>query len=52
MMFKFSDPTKTETMMHENKWGGFNHAPDGWHEISEKDFAQSMFFSYNPTKFE
>lgn len=29
-------------------YGSYNEAPRGWREISEKEFAQGMFFSYNP----
>jgi hypothetical protein len=27
-----------------------NHAPRGWREITEKEFAQSLFFSHTPDK--
>jgi hypothetical protein len=37
---------------HEKAFGGFNDAPKGWNEIPEKDFAQSMFFSYTPSQIE
>jgi len=35
-----------------SKFGGFNDAPPGWRRYSEKEFAQSMFFSYTPTSTE
>jgi hypothetical protein len=39
---------------HDDEYIGvaneFNHAPEGWREITEKEFAQSLFFSYAPDK--
>jgi len=32
--------------------GGYNDLPPEFKEISEKEFAQSMFFSYSPMKVE
>lgn len=32
--------------------GTYNKAPKGWKEISEKDFARSMFFTYSPKSME
>ena len=37
---------------HEDKFGSYNDTPPGWREITEKDFAQSQFFQYNPEKTE
>jgi hypothetical protein len=34
---------------HEKLYGGFNDFPPNWKEITEKEFAQGMFFSYTPT---
>jgi DNA-directed RNA polymerase subunit RPC12/RpoP len=41
-----------ESMDHEKANGGFNDMPAQFREITEKEFAQSMFFSYTPKKME
>lgn len=43
---------RLEEIYHAEKYGEFNDAPPGWHEISEKKFSQSMFFIYSPEKIE
>ena len=30
----------------------YNKEPDGWREITEGEFAQSMFFTYHPVSHE
>ena len=37
------------TPEHEAKWGKYNDFPPNIQEITEGEFAQSMFFSYDPT---
>ena len=36
----------TTTADHEKKFGGFNDVPPLFREVTEKEFAQSKFFSY------
>lgn len=37
-----------EIKEHEEKYGGYNDAPPNFKEITEAEFAQSMFFTYAP----
>ncbi len=33
---------------YREKWGGHNDLPPNWQELTEKEFAQSEFFTYGP----
>lgn len=38
-----------ETAKHRETYGGYNDFPPNWRKLTEKEFAQSQFFSYSPT---
>lgn len=38
---------KTMFDAHQKRWGRFNDFPPGWHRITQKQFAQSHFFTYD-----
>jgi len=48
MFDKFTAASAEEVKGHEAKFGRFNDAPPGWHEVTEGEIAQSIFASYTP----
>lgn len=42
------EPNYVKLVKDEKTVGGYNDLPPNIREISEKEFAQSMFFSYSP----
>jgi hypothetical protein len=51
-MMKLQDATDEENKTHEATFGGFNDVPEGFREISEKDFVQGDFFRYPFERYE
>lgn len=47
-MEKLTMCSDAECQEHEKIYGGFNDFPPHWKRISQKEFAQSKFFSYDP----
>ena len=43
-----SNLTPEERAAHEAKNGNYNAFPPGWRELSQVEFAQSMYFHYGP----
>jgi len=43
----FHSFSAAEQKEHTEKFGGSNDFPPGWRELSEKEFAKSMFFTYH-----
>lgn len=39
-------------LVYEQSGNDYNSAPAGWREITEKEFAQSHFFTYSPASME
>lgn len=37
---------------HARKFGGYNDFPPGWREITQEDFARSIYFTYAPRSVE
>lgn len=50
----YGSADETLVKKFESVLGGdrYNHAPKDWREVSEKEFAQSKFFSYTPSAIE
>lgn len=40
--------TVEEQTAHEAKWGRYNDYPPGWRKLTQKQFAQSLFFTFSP----
>jgi len=46
------DMTKDELKNHEHEYGRYNYLPPNFKEITEKEFVDSAFFTYNPELYE
>lgn len=50
--FERTQLDKDASTEHIEKYGGYNHKPPNWRELTEEEFARSDFFTYGPTQME
>lgn len=44
----FHTLTTTERLLHQKQYGEFNDFPPNWRRLTEKQFAQSHYFTFSP----